>query len=413
MEKMFSNTGVDNKDNLAELVDENKNSVETNESAVEKELTLEEKKNLCQMWVDLVVDCEKMPEDIDDFSSEEVKEWLFQSLMHDTKRLLVEWDLEPDEMEIKKTALESDIDKKAELEKEYILSMHKKVSERLAFLKDSKGSYRWASWPKLMRKERGSKCAGASMLGVEILESAGIESYCGNPAGHVVNLAKLSNGDWWYVDFLNSSTQCKKINPEENYIENIPVLKIDDPAIDYRLVPYSDNREMSYLILNNLIAMDYEAHDNSIEDENEDKKYAQKYLSENTGTLMPAAEIKKMFKNMFEQNDKLNNSREMTAERIRIRELHGTQGDNPREFLHSLTDEEEGELKNEISEKIDLIEKTLREGGESLYASASKDLTRLVQLLIKEIDKRSGGDKEKRNSKVGEVLEKLNLYLKK
>ena len=41
----------------------------------------------------------------------------------------------------------------------------------------------------------------------------------------------------WYVDFRNGKQNIIKIEPEETSLADVPVLRINHPSIDYRLIP--------------------------------------------------------------------------------------------------------------------------------------------------------------------------------
>lgn len=371
---------------------------------------MEEKNKISQVWVDLFVDCEKVPENIENLSNADMREWLFQTLMHDTKRLLFEWDLAPDEKQIGNIVRESDPIQKAQLEKEYILEMHRRFTEKIATFDSAGKSSMWSSWPKEMRAQGLCNCVGASTLGIEILESAGITSYYGNPVGHVVNVVRLSDGKWWYVDFLNGSSQCKEIDVQEILINDMHVLKIDDAAIDYRLIIYGDNDNMPAYIASNIVGMDHEVDDMDLPDNNVDKIYAKKYLAKNKDKMLPENEMNAILKKLYPDMNKKYGSPEMDAERIRIRELYGTEGEDALSFMRSLTDHEEKELLHEISQNVDLIEKLLRDNDPAVYQTASKNTTEFLQRLTKEVNKAGEISEDKKMIKINAVIEKINDY---
>jgi hypothetical protein len=397
MEKMFT-PAVSSGENAA---------AENKESVLEKELTLEEKKSLSQMWVDLVVDCEKVPADMENFSNAEIKAWMFQSMMHDARRLLLEWRLEPDEMKIKNIVMADNLEIKAQLEKEYVLQMHDKITQKAATFQESEGSSRWSSWPKAMREQNLFNCVGAAVLGAEILESAGIETYYANPVGHVVNLVKLASGEWWYVDFRNGETQCKKIDPQEISITDVPVLKIDDPMIDYQLLPYGDNSEIIAFVLGNFLNMDNESDDDSIDEDNRDKIYAKEYIAKNKNKLMPTEQLGNVFEKMFTHIKHLRESEAMQSERIRIRNIHGVAGESAKDFLKSLTNQEEAEVLAELQEKFEMLQRLWRSGDESFYQTASENSIELVRRISRQIERAEG---ERKEGIIEEVQKQIRLY---
>ena len=48
-----------------------------------------------------------------------------------------------------------------------------------------------------------------------LLEKAGVKQYIAKAAGHVVNIAELTNGDLWFVDYMNGERVTKKIEATE------------------------------------------------------------------------------------------------------------------------------------------------------------------------------------------------------
>lgn len=388
----------------------NEKSFENNNS-VEKEniLTLEQKKILADAWVNLVVDCEKTPENLEELEQEELKEWMFQALMHDVKRLLAEWEIESDELKTRNIVLEIDIEKKSQLEKEYILEMHKKVRNKVQNF-PKRESRRWNSWPKTMRELGSFNCVGASMLGIEILENAGIQSYYGNPVGHVINIAKLSNGDWWYVDFLNDDSQCKKINPREIMITGMKVLEIHEDDIDYSLIPIDNDSEITESIINNLITMSYEVTDDTIDDDNKGKIFAKKYLEENKNIFPTIENLESIHTLMFPKKNKLLESSELAKEREHIRKLHKKSSSS--EYFHSLTEIEEKEVIDSLCTNISLIEKLFRYGEEDFYDVATKQSSKFIRFLHEEMEEKRKENENKYNLMVDRILEKIKKLKK-
>ncbi len=378
------------------------------ESGSEKELSQDDKKNFSQMWIDLFVDCEKMPEHVEDLSESEIREWMFQSLMHDVKRLLFEWNLEPDEKLIGDIMREDDPQIKAQLEKRYILEMHKRFTAKIATCDDKGKSAKWSSWPQEMRAQGLCNCVGASSLGIDILETAGITSYYGNPAGHIVNIARLSDGKWWYVDFLNGSTQCKEINAQEVTINSVTALKVDDIAIDYHLIVYGDTQNMPAFIINNIIGMDYEASDDAIPDTDMDKIFAKSYLAKNRVKMSSPDKVKIILKKLFPDIDKIQNSPEMQTERIRIRELYGAEGESAQAFMRSLTDGEEELIKRELAKNSDSVERLLCDQDVTIYHTTSKNTTELLRRLVREVNKVGEISQKKKIIKIEAILEMIN-----
>lgn len=221
------------------------------EKAESKELSLEEKKQLAEAWCDIVLGKGDCFQDIETMGSESIKQWMHDSLMQEIELLVKEWKLEPNGEFIKKIQEEQDLENKAKLEDGYIKEVHGKISGIAENFDMDSAEVRWSSWPARMRETKQFNCVGATLLGANLLDKAGIKSYYGMPAGHVANVAQLSNGEWKYIDCLVKKL-AKKIKPSEERLTNIGVLKIDDKDIGFRLIPLLKNSEALSSVLENL-----------------------------------------------------------------------------------------------------------------------------------------------------------------
>ncbi|MBU4141365.1 hypothetical protein KKE99_00635 [Patescibacteria group bacterium] len=227
------------------------NSKIENERAESKELSFEEKKQLVEVWGKIVLGKADSLQDIDAMTSEDIKKWLFNSLMQEIDSLAKEWGIESDKDLTRKIQEEQNLENKAKLEAEHIKEMHDKVSGIAENFDMASADVHWSSWPGRMKETKQFNCVGATLLGINFLNKAGIKSYYGMPAGHVANVARLSNGEWQYADFLVQKL-VKKINPSETRLGNTEVLKIDDEDIGFRVVPLLKNSEAPSSILDNL-----------------------------------------------------------------------------------------------------------------------------------------------------------------
>ena len=162
-----------------------------------QEISSEQKKILGKVWTEMVVDNSDTPENIRDMPNEEIKKWLFESTMKDIESFTNELRLKNDQVLIEKIQKTENLDEKSVLELEYIRNIHAQVDNIVHNFDESENkSTKWDSWPKRMRETKEFNCVGATLLGINFLEKSGIKSYYGNPGGHVVNIAKLSNGEW-------------------------------------------------------------------------------------------------------------------------------------------------------------------------------------------------------------------------
>jgi len=129
-----------------------------------------------------------------------------------------------------------------------------------------------------MRETKKFNCAGATLLGMNLLDKGGIKSYCGNPHGHVVNIVKLSNGEWWYVDFRNGKKNFLKLEAEEIEIVGTQILKINQPEINYKLIPVYNNTEAAGFVLGNLSSLKHEVEHSGKPDKNSNEKQAKELI---------------------------------------------------------------------------------------------------------------------------------------
>ena len=244
-----------------------------------QEIGPEQKKILGEAWAEMVVDDSDTPENISDMTTEEIKKWLFESTMKDVESFTNELGLKNDQVLIEKIQKTENLGEKSALELKYIRNVHAQVDSLVHnFDRSENKSTKWDSWPKRMRETKEFNCVGATLLGINLLEKGGIKSYYGNPGGHVVNIAKLSNGEWWYVDFRNGKQNIIRIEPEETFLADVPVLKINHPGIGYKLIPIYKNSEATCSILSNLASLKHAAENKNIPDENIEKKEAKEYL---------------------------------------------------------------------------------------------------------------------------------------
>ena len=244
-----------------------------------QKISPEQKKILGEVWTEMVVDNSDTPKNISVMTTEEIKKWLFESAMKDVESFTNELGLKNDQVLIEKIQKTENLGEKSALELKYIRNVHAQVDSLVHnFDRSENKSTKWDSWPKRMRETKEFNCVGATLLGINFLEKSGIKSYYGNPGGHVVNIAKLSNGEWWYVDFRNGKQNIIRIEPEETFLADVLVLKINHLSIDYKLIPIYENSEAACSILSNLASLKSAAENKNIPDENIENKEAKEYL---------------------------------------------------------------------------------------------------------------------------------------
>lgn len=362
------------------------NLIETNNIETEKEtaeLSIEQKKTLKNVWSEMIVDIE-IPENIEDLNQESFKNMLYQKTREDVDNLADEWGLKPDQKLIESIQKTENAEDRAVLELEYIKKEHARIDEiSPKFSGRPDKTTKWDSWPKLMRKNKQFNCVGATLLGMRQLEKGGIKSYYGNPYGHAVNIAKLSNGEWWYVDFRNDKERITKIEPEIIMLADTMVLKIDNPDLGYKLIPIYENSEVVASIIENLASMESEAEnqDAIAIEKREAKEYIDKYEKNFKTTNFSA-----LLRSLYLEKIKIDGTKEMQDEGSRI-ELIINFDKTLRLYLDSLPKEKTKNLMEEIKKQKESVKNLFKENDESIFENASPDLKKALDILLKNTEK--------------------------
>ena len=223
-----------------------------NELKVEQELSPEEKKTLADAWCHLVLGRGTPPARIDTFSNEQMRAWLYDSLISETLVLRNEWGVSPD-MERYRAALEgcTDDTQRGNIQFQFIDFFVSRLSEKME--KHAQGGnrlMRWESWPRAMRESGSFNCVGATLLSIASMEEAGITVFDANPAGHAVAIAQLQDGEYVFVD--SNNFQVRTIVPEKREIGGVPCFVIHHSNIEYEIIPVFERGEIVFSILLNL-----------------------------------------------------------------------------------------------------------------------------------------------------------------
>ncbi len=362
------------------------NKEESNENNVEKqELSPEQKKVFGESWTKMVVDNIDIPKNIEALDKLEVKEWLFESIMKDIKRFSKEIGIEIDSELADKIKGTEDLEKKSSLELDYIKKMHSQVDQiTKGFDRSGDKSTSWDSWPKRMREKKSFNCVGATLIGISLLEKANIESYYGNPSGHVLNIVKLSNGEWWYVDFNNGKENVIKINPEEDIISGMKVLKINQKDIEYKLIPIRDNSEIPGSVIGNLSWMEHEVEDDNIPSDNIAKKQAVEFL-EKYEEDFKKNNFPELGEFLYPENDKMEETEEMKKEEERIKGMR-LFGKLTQEHTNILTTDDGEKLVSEMKDKNEYIGKIFYQNDFSLLSKFTSELQEVLEVILKDLE---------------------------
>lgn len=246
---------------------------------VERELSPEEKKTLADAWFNLVLGRKNDSTDVEGFTNEQMRAWLYDSLISETLVLRNEWGINPD---IKRYREEIDgcVDdnEKSRVQLEFIRSINNGLANFSDSHPDGENKLkRWESWPKAMRESKSFNCVGASFLAIASMEEAGIEVFYGEPAGHAVAIAKLQNQSYVFVDLNNRLVA--PIEPEEKMIDGIHCFVVRSANFDYEIMPVVDRSSIASAALGNLGGILYNVqHD--IHDSDRQKERTESIYSE-------------------------------------------------------------------------------------------------------------------------------------
>ena len=368
----------------------------------QQELSLEQKKVLGKVWTEMVVDSGSVPENIGEMKQTEIKKWLFDSIMKDIEKFAGEFGLQVEARLVEKIQKAENLEEKSALELEYIKKVHAQVDEIVQKFDRSAGkSTKWDSWPERMRETKEFNCVGATLLGIYLLEKGGIKSQYGNPHGHVINIAKLSNDEWWYVDFRNGTQNIIKLEPEETTIAYVPVLKIKQPNINYRLIPIYDNSEAAGSVLGNLLSLKRKAEDQNTPDEDIEKKEAKEYL-ERYGQNFQEADFSLLHQSLYPKFIELDKTDEIQKEIARIDSMRDFE--KPvQNYTKRLTKEQKKALVEEIKTKKEDIENLFYKENESVLQDVSPELKNVLELFLESLR----SVKEKQPEVYQEAIDKI------
>lgn len=287
----------------------------------EKETQIENKKQIAQMWSEMILGTDVAEMDFDKMDDKELKQWFTETLSKEIVKTRNEFGIKPEDSLLEKIKDSKNVEEKAELQEEYILDCQNKMQAFIEeFRKREYHSTRWVTMPLLMSETKSFNCVGASMIGWNLLEKADIENYFGKPVGHVVNVAKLANGDWWYVDFLNDRSQVRKIEPQIKKICGIDTLEINERDIIYKYIPLADGNGAIDSILTNMDGLKYEAEDPDIPDDLPEKKIAKDYLVR-FNEYFSEIDFESLRGRLFPEMVRLLESDEIGDERRRVRKM--------------------------------------------------------------------------------------------
>lgn len=355
-----------------------------NSEILSQKLSPKQKRILGEVWVEMVTDSEKAPNNIGEMNTNEIKRYLFKSVMEDIERFVEKLGLRIDAKLVESIKTIGDLEEKSALELEYIKQVHAQVDKIVQrFNRSRDRSTKWDSWPKRMRETKEFNCVGAALIGICLLEKGGIKSYYGKPYGHVVNIARLSNGDWWYVDFRNGKQNVVKLRPEETMIAGMPVLKIDQLSLPYKIIPLFDNPEAAGSILGNLSELKREAEDENKSDKDIDKREAKEYLKKYEQNF-EKVNFSLLHHLLYPRSSEIMKTNEMQKEEARIDSMRDSEK-SVQEYIKTLTGRQKEALIKEIKAKKKDIEDLFLKKNDSVLQEISLELKRVLMLYLESL----------------------------
>lgn|GEM_PF-2900162 len=356
-----------------------------------RELTSAERKNLVAAWVDIAVEDVEVPKDMEKWNDDDTRSWLSETMSTDVARLVKEWDLRPDEELVVQLQAEKDPSRRADIEMHYIESACAAITkfQKTRVGSETEGrSTKWDSWPKQMRETGQFNCVGGTLLGMNLLDQAGIRSFYGNPAGHVLNIVELSNGEWVYSDFRNNHIQ--KLTPEVRMIGGVETLIVDDPRLAYRLIPLLPNVDAPQSVLRNLSsALDCiaeEPHDSSSWKEAERiQSRFPKHLTEN--------DFSDLGDNLYPMMVNFRQTKEARDERDRVDRIR-KEKKTIASFFSGLSPEERKSVAREKMIRRKEIQQYVLKGDDAALSELSEPLQRNLPALREYLEKLRESDPE-------------------
>lgn len=168
------------------------------------ELEPHEKLEAVELWENVVGTKGPAIENVAEASSAELRRWMRESLVENTRQMLREWGIQPSRFVLEEIESSSDSDRKAELQQKYIGGMLNQIRQKEEEIRETDNPPNSACVPTEMERVKNFNCFGATVIGESFLEDAGIDAELGyipsHREGHLVNIVTLANGDEMVID---------------------------------------------------------------------------------------------------------------------------------------------------------------------------------------------------------------------
>ena len=279
----------------------------------EAELTIEQKKYLVGAWHQIIAD-NKLPEkDIKEMSNSELKAWLKETVLESAFNIAEEWGIVPQE----KFNIESDdIKEKTGQELAFIMDLKAKIADFIRINPRDFQTSRYCFYSRAMQSRYNFNCVGISTIACSIFDSVGAEHYMGQVAGHVLNVVKLSDGRWMYVDY-NNKQSIKEFKPEISKRDGHTIFDFNQEGLRYRHMILVCPDEVPVFVLSSFryFVNNMQKGDNTKTDIDMENEHA---LLEENKIMCEKIDISKISDILYPDLSTLSDSREMQKERERL-----------------------------------------------------------------------------------------------
>ncbi|MFH1315326.1 MAG: hypothetical protein ABIH67_02905 [Candidatus Uhrbacteria bacterium] len=378
---------------------------------IETDPTLTETKHLQKTWQELILFSKDVDPSHEFMSSKETVKWMYKTLMQDVNTLVQDWKLSPDQEVIDGIKTEKDTEIRSQKEIEYIYEIQARLdSWARGFDHSGEKSTKWDSWPKRMQETGEYNCVGATMIGMSLLEQAGIKNYFGSPAGHAVNIVELSNGKFWYVDLRNSTHNIREIDPKFKKVGQIDVIEINDDLIDYRLVALLDHEQVIGGILHNLAAMENTATQEPDSNENVEVREA-KEMFEQSPEIFNGTSYGDIADGLFPEHKVLHDNDEIRQDFERVQDIRAKRSETIK-FFETITPAEYVELMKEAGGKTDAIEAFFIEDDDSILSECGQGLKMFLKDCARSYAELKIKDHPEYEREVGRLMRKISQETK-
>ena len=183
-------------------------------------------------------------------------------------------------------------------------------------------------------------------------------------------------------------------------------MKINNKHIEYKLVPFCDNEDISTPIFGNLVHLFEEVNDPDVVDDY-NKQYARQYVQTHKSIFNGDDSIKNIRDVFYADNQDINNSEEMDRERQRIDD-YDKYTENVQEYVSALEEKERKKIFEEISKNISSVEEFLRKGDDNIINSISVQTSKFLQLLKEGVEELKKVDQQRYNNLMSSFINKFS-----